>query len=67
MANMQDCMPTISVIIPALSDEGDLPVVSFLKNIDYPQDKIEIILSIGKEPSIQRNRAVSTADRKSVV
>ena len=54
-------MSTISVIIPASSNSEDLPVLSSLKNIDYPEDKIEIILAIGKIPSVQRNHAVRMA------
>lgn len=55
-------MSKISVIIPVSSDSEDLPVLSSLKNMDYPEDKIEIILSIGKWPSIQRNHAARKAN-----
>jgi succinoglycan biosynthesis protein ExoA len=54
-------MSTISVIIPAPPDSQELPVLSFLKNIDYPKDKIEIILSAGNWPSTQRNQAAQIA------
>lgn len=52
---------TISVIIPVSSNLEDLPVLSSLKSIDYPKVKIEIILAIGKMPSVQRNHAVRMA------
>lgn len=54
-------MSTISIIIPVSSYLEDMPVLSSLKNIDYPKDKMEVLLSIGKQPSIQRNRAVRIA------
>lgn len=55
-------MPTISVIIPISSESKDLPVLSSLKTVDYPEDKLEIILSIGGNPSVQRNQAAKIAN-----
>ena len=52
---------SISVIIPACSDSENLPVLFSLKNVDYPKDKVEIILSIGLWPSAQRNSATKIA------
>jgi len=54
-------MPTISVIIPVPCYEDKLPVLSYLAKADYPKDKLEIILVIGRWPSLQRNEAVKTA------
>ena len=54
-------MHTISVIIPAESSLASLPVLDYFKKIDYPQENIEIILSIGNWPSAQRNKAAGVA------
>ena len=54
-------MNTITVIIPAESIHTGSPVLSCLKNIDYPQDNIEIIMSVGNWPSSQRNQAARVA------
>lgn len=52
---------TISIIIATPYDLEYIPAVSHLKKIDYPQEKIEIILAIGNRPSLQRNRAAKEA------
>jgi len=54
-------MNTISVIIPVESNRTSAPVLDCLKNVDYPQEKVEIIMSIGDWPSSQRNQAASVA------
>lgn len=58
---METKIKTITVIIPVPSEFENLKALSFLEKIDYPEDKIEIILSIGRHPAIQRNSAVETA------
>lgn len=52
---------TISVIIPAESDSVDPEILKCLCETEYPKDKIEIILAIGKQPSVQRNEAAKIA------
>ena len=52
---------TISVIIPKRPECVDIPVLDCLKNIRYPEDKIETILTTGTYPSRQRNNAVKDA------
>lgn len=54
-------MNTISVIIPAESVCSSAPVLDYLKRVDYPQENIEIIMSIGNWPSAQRNQAARLA------
>lgn len=54
-------MNTISVIIPVESNRTSVPALDYLKNVDYPQEKIEVIISIGDWPSSQRNQAASVA------
>jgi GT2 family glycosyltransferase len=52
---------TISVIIPAETVRASVPVLDYLKRVDYPQENIEIIMSIGNWPSAQRNQAAAMA------
>lgn len=52
---------TISIIIPSASDSADLKILKHFGSVEYSQDKIEIILVIGKKPSAQRNEAVKKA------
>lgn len=51
------CIPRISVIIPSCSNSEDSCALSILKKVDYPEDKIEVFLSIGNWPPAQRNEA----------
>ncbi|MDD5255650.1 MAG: glycosyltransferase [Candidatus Omnitrophica bacterium] len=52
---------TISVVIPAYADTGTPPILRALENMDYPQDKFEVIMGIGSCPAAQRNHAVKQA------
>jgi len=54
-------LETISVIIPSQSDSADLIVLKRLGSVDYPMDKVEIILTTGSHPTAQRNKAAKTA------
>lgn len=60
-SRLKDNPASISVIIPSLCHSEDIPVLSSLKKINYPSDKVEIILAIGEHPSIQRNKGAEAA------
>lgn len=53
--------PNISVIIPVRDSESTPQVLQSLLTIDYPLDRIEILIAEGNCPSLQRNRAASVA------
>jgi len=53
---------TFSVVIPLPPDSSADKTVQGLRNISFPKDKFEIILSYGKAPSHQRNEAVKKAE-----
>jgi len=52
---------SISIIIPVKSDTENLPILKSLTNIQYPKDRLEVFLAIGKHPSVQRNKAAEIA------
>jgi glycosyltransferase involved in cell wall biosynthesis len=54
-------LPSVTVIIPARPNESDVPAVTAARALDYPADKLEIILARGKQPSVQRNTALRSA------
>jgi len=54
-------MPSVTVIIPARPDQTDILAASAARALDYPADKLEIILARGKQPSAQRNAAIKEA------
>ena len=52
---------TISIIIPAERDKKELPVLRCLSEINYPKDKLEVVVVRGNCPPAQRNKAVQEA------
>ena len=58
---MPDSVPFISIIVAARPAEAEVKAVAAARLLDYPKDKLEIILARGKQPSIQRNLASKTA------
>ena len=54
-------LPFISVVIPTRPGEGDVPAALAARRLDYPPDRIEVIVARGRQPSVQRNHAVREA------
>lgn len=52
---------TFSVIIPVKPDVTDIPALSYIADMRYPQDQIEVIVCHGEWPSAQRNQATHKA------
>ena len=48
--------PFISVIIP-VKPGGYVRALGALKGVDYPMDRLEVLVAEGRQPSVQRNRA----------
>ena len=51
----------VSIIIPVRPDESEVRALAAVRLLDYPPDKLEIILARGKQPSVQRNTALRAA------
>jgi GT2 family glycosyltransferase len=51
----------VTVIIAARPDEANVRAVAAARGLDYPADKLEIIVARGKQPSVQRNAAIRAA------
>ncbi|HEX4122799.1 MAG TPA: glycosyltransferase [Verrucomicrobiae bacterium] len=58
---MSDNQPKVTVIIAARPDNQEVRAVGAARQLDYPPDKMEIILARGKQPSVQRNAAIRAA------
>jgi succinoglycan biosynthesis protein ExoA len=54
-------LPTVTVIIPTRPEQSEIQAVHGAKQLNYPKDKLEIIVARGKQPSVQRNLAVKAA------
>lgn len=58
---MDNNLPTVTIIIAARPDESEVRAVAAARRLDYPAEKLEIILARGKQPSVQRNTAMRAA------
>jgi glycosyltransferase involved in cell wall biosynthesis len=58
---VSDELPSVTVIIPARPDEPEVLAAGTAQSLDYPADRLEIILARGRQPSAQRNAALRAA------
>lgn len=54
-------LPSVTVIIPTRPGQQDIPAVLAAKALDYPKDRLEILVARGKQPAVQRNTALRAA------
>jgi cellulose synthase/poly-beta-1,6-N-acetylglucosamine synthase-like glycosyltransferase len=54
-------VPSITVLIAARPGQTEIKAVAASRALDYPADKLEIIVARGKQPSAQRNAALKAA------
>jgi len=54
-------VPSVTVLIAARPEQGEIKAVSASRALNYPADKLEIIVARGKQPSVQRNAAIRAA------
>lgn len=54
-------LPIVTIIIAARPDESEVRAVTAARQLDYPPDKLEILLARGRQPSVQRNVALRAA------
>lgn len=51
-------LPFVTVIVPTKPGQAEIKAVEAARGLDYPKDKLEIIVARGRQPAIQRNHAV---------
>jgi len=54
-------LPSVTVIIPTRPDGGEPLALAAARKLDYPKEKLEILVARGKQPSVQRNVALRAA------
>ena len=60
-SGVSDYLPSVTVVIAARPGQGDIKAVTASRSLDYPPDKLEILVARGKQPSVQRNTAMRAA------
>lgn len=58
---MSQLPPIVSVIIAAPPDMAEVQAAGAARKLDYPADGLEIIVARGRQPSVQRNVALTSA------
>ena len=58
---MNDNVPSVTVLIAARPDQAEIKAVIASRSLEYPPDKLEILVARGKQPSAQRNAALKAA------
>jgi cellulose synthase/poly-beta-1,6-N-acetylglucosamine synthase-like glycosyltransferase len=58
---VQNNLPSVTVLIAARPEQGEIKAVDASRALDYPANKLEIIVARGKQPSLQRNAAMRAA------
>jgi succinoglycan biosynthesis protein ExoA len=53
--------PSFTVLIAARPDQAEIKAVNAARKLDYPVEKLEILIARGKQPSVQRNAALRAA------
>ena len=54
-------MLSVTVLIAARPDQAEVKAVAASRALEYPADKLEIIVARGRQPSVQRNAALRAA------
>ncbi len=58
---MNNTVPSVTVLIAARPEQAEIKAVIASRALDYPADKLQIIVARGKQPSIQRNAGIKAA------
>ena len=58
---MNDNLPSVTVLIAARPDQAEVKAATAARGLDYPADRLEILLARGKQPSAQRNAGLRAA------
>ena len=58
---MENELPRVTIIVPTKPGQALIKSVEAARRLDYPREKIEVIVARGRQPSIQRNRALHEA------
>jgi succinoglycan biosynthesis protein ExoA len=60
-SDVSDTLPGVTVIIAARPDQVEIQAIAAARGLDYPADRLELIVARGRQPSVQRNTALGTA------
>lgn len=54
-------LPSVTVLIAARPGQGDIKAAAASRSLDYPREKLQILIARGRQPSAQRNAGMKAA------
>lgn len=61
LAPVENDCPRVTIIVPTKPGQAEIKSVEAARRLDYPHEKLEVIVARGKQPAIQRNHALREA------
>lgn len=58
---MSNELPFVTIIIPTRPGEAEPRALAAVRRLDYPPERLEILVARGRQPSVQRNTALRAA------
>jgi succinoglycan biosynthesis protein ExoA len=58
---VSETLPSVTILIAARPGQLEIKAVTASRQLDYPPDRLEIIIARGQQPSVQRNAALKAA------
>ena len=58
---MSEDLPSVTVLIAARPGQAEVKAVPASRALDYPPDKLEILVARGRQPAAQRNAGMREA------
>ncbi len=58
---VEDSLPVVTIIVPTRPGQLEILSVTASRALNYPSDKLEIIVARGRQPAVQRNVAINAA------
>ena len=61
LAVVSDALPFVTIIVPTRPGHAEIAAVTAARALEYPKDRLEILVARGNQPAIQRNAALCAA------
>src|SRR5260370_18274628 len=60
-ALVNQALPFVTVVIPTRPEQAEIPALTASRALDYPREKLELLVARGRQPAVQRNAALKAA------
>src|SRR5258708_16350161 len=60
-ALVNQALPFVTVVIPTRPEQAEVPALTASRALDYPREKLELLVARGRQPAVQRNDPLNAA------